>query len=441
MKFIKSVKHIGSLVLQTIKEDSINIYSFILNLFKKVFSLVYNLFKKLPKAYSRVLALALSFVMVWGILSSVFAATGVISAYNVFVENKKIGAVKDKTVLAEAEILTATVLSNSKCNSLVSDAKLVHGLSTEGKLLSAEELSMRIVDASSKITKYAVLSINGIAVAGSETEVEVNSVLENYLKNYKLEGDMEGVEYSKSLSVMTKYIPLDEANSLEKTENYVLNKTLPVESYKKVVKTESISYGTEKTKSSELLVGSTKTLSAGEKGEKEVTYKVFYKNGTETSKTEISSVVTKKPVAKKVLVGTKQVAAADKNGDVPMCWPVKRVQKSYVSSYMGDGRGHKGMDIVAPKGTPIYAGYKGEVVFSGRDSSGYGNYIIIDHKNGYKTLYAHCSELFAKVGDIVATGEHIAAVGTTGYSTGNHLHFEVRKNGVPVNPARFIGSK
>ncbi len=441
MKFLKSVKHVAFLVLETIKEDSISVYNFVLKLIKNVFSFIYNLFKRLPKTYSRVLAFGLSFLLVWGIVSTVFDAVGVISAYNVVVENKKIGTVKDKTVLAEAEILTAKVLSNSKCNSLVSDAKLIHGLSTEEKLLSADELSKKIVDASSKITEYAVLSINGIAVAGSETEEEVNSILEGYLKNYELEGDMEGVEYSKSLSVMTKYIPLDEANSLEKTENFVLNKTLPVESYKKIVETESVSYGTEKTKSADLLVGSTKTLSAGEKGEKEVTYKVFYQNGVETSKVEISSVVTKKPVAKKVLVGTKQVTAADKNGDVPMCWPVKRVERSYVSSYMGDGRGHKGMDIVAPKGTAIYAGYKGEVIFSGRDSSGYGNYIIIDHKNGYKTLYAHCSELYAKVGDIVATGEHIAAVGTTGYSTGNHLHFEVRKNGYPVNPARFIGTK
>ena len=395
-----------------------------------VFSKVYYLFKRLPKTYSRVLAATLAFVILSSMVSTVVSAAGVISSYDVVVEDKRIATVKDKTVLAEAEILTATVLSNLECNSLVSKAKLVYSFSTENKLIDANELAQRIVDNSSEITKYAVLSINGIVVAGDKTQEQVNSVLESYLSNYKTENNMEDVEYCEGILVEEKYIPLDASTC-----------ALPVQSFKKVVETCSIDYGTETTNSSELLLGSTKTVSAGVEGEKEVTYKVTYVNGVETGKIEISSVVTKTPVAKQVLVGTKEVAAADKNGNVPMCWPVARVAKSFVSSYMGDGRGHKGMDIVAPKSTPIYAAYNGEVIFSGSDSSGYGNYIIIDHKNGYKTLYAHCSELFANVGDTVAQGEHIAAVGTTGYSTGNHLHFEVRKNNTPVNPVNFIGSK
>ena len=102
------------------------------------------------------------------------------------------------------------------------------------------------------------------------------------------------------------------------------------------------------------------------------------------------------------------------------------------------GSSHKGIDIGAPKGTSIKAAASGTVVVSsGGYNGGYGNYIIISHGNGIQTYYAHCSKLYASVGQSVAQGEVIAAVGSTGRSTGNHLHFEVRINGVAKNPLNY----
>lgn len=98
---------------------------------------------------------------------------------------------------------------------------------------------------------------------------------------------------------------------------------------------------------------------------------------------------------------------------------------------------HKGIDIGAPNGTKILAAAKGEITYSGW-MGGYGYLIIIDHGNGIKTYYGHCSKLYAKVGEEVEAGEEIAAVGSTGYSTGNHLHFEIRKNGYQINPQRYL---
>lgn len=98
---------------------------------------------------------------------------------------------------------------------------------------------------------------------------------------------------------------------------------------------------------------------------------------------------------------------------------------------------HKGLDIAAPKGTDIKAAEKGVVTFAGRDSW-YGNCIIIQHKDGIETCYAHCSKLYVSVGDVVEHGDIIAAVGSTGNSTGNHLHFEIRKNGVALNPQHYL---
>ena len=98
---------------------------------------------------------------------------------------------------------------------------------------------------------------------------------------------------------------------------------------------------------------------------------------------------------------------------------------------------HKGIDIGAPNGTDIKAAAKGTVTYAGW-MGGYGNLIIITHENGIQTYYGHCSKLYASKGEEVEAGDVIAAVGSTGFSTGNHLHFEIRKNGAQINPQRYL---
>ena len=101
---------------------------------------------------------------------------------------------------------------------------------------------------------------------------------------------------------------------------------------------------------------------------------------------------------------------------------------------------HTGLDFAAPTGTPILAA-AGGVVVSAEYHPMFGNAVTIDHGNHLSTLYAHASRMFVKPGDIVRRGQKIAEVGTTGRSTGPHLHFEVHVNGVPRNPARFLAAQ
>ncbi len=110
-----------------------------------------------------------------------------------------------------------------------------------------------------------------------------------------------------------------------------------------------------------------------------------------------------------------------------------------ISSRYGSrwGTTHKGLDIAAPKGTPIKAAAGGTVVTSGQ-SKGYGNYIVISHGNGIETAYGHCSALYVKAGQKVSQGDVIGAVGSTGRSTGNHLHLEIRVNGIAQNPQNYL---
>jgi murein DD-endopeptidase MepM/ murein hydrolase activator NlpD len=108
-----------------------------------------------------------------------------------------------------------------------------------------------------------------------------------------------------------------------------------------------------------------------------------------------------------------------------------------VDPFTGQSAMHEGVDYVVPEGTPIYASAGGVVSYADKHPS-YGNMVEIEHGNDIITRYAHASKLFVKVGQMVRRGDKIAEVGSTGRSTGNHLHFEVRYKGIAQNPVRFL---
>lgn len=129
------------------------------------------------------------------------------------------------------------------------------------------------------------------------------------------------------------------------------------------------------------------------------------------------------------------------SASTPMQWPLAGTVTSPFGERkdpMGPGRDfHPGIDIAADQGTPIAAAASGRVISTGPDG-GYGNLIVLDNGNGVTTRYAHCSQIFARVGDTVAAGQTIGAVGSTGHSTGPHLHFEVRVGDTPVDPQQYL---
>ena len=191
---------------------------------------------------------------------------------------------------------------------------------------------------------------------------------------------------------------------------------------------ETIPYSTEEQEDEDLAFGTTKVVQEGAEGLAEVTQQqVFYGDSSTPSETTIiDRVVVQEPVTKIIAKG-KKLANGDlaSTGSGTLMWPVPGY--TYVSRWMSSY--HKGADICAPYGTPIYAADSGVVTTAGYHYS-YGNYVIINHGNGYQTLYAHASRLNVHVGQAVSQGDVIAYVGSTGNSTGNHCHFEVYVNGV-----------
>lgn len=180
--------------------------------------------------------------------------------------------------------------------------------------------------------------------------------------------------------------------------------------------------------------GETKVTRTGKQGKIAYTYKITEKNGSQTNKETINEKVLETPVSEVIEKGTKVIPS---RGTGSFAWPASG---GYVSSKMGQrwGKLHKGIDIARPSNYTIKAADHGIVVSAGWDNGGYGNKIVIDHQNGLKTIYAHLKSVSVSPGQKVEKGSAIGIMGSTGDSTGIHLHFEVYKNGTLKNPLDYL---
>ena len=241
------------------------------------------------------------------------------------------------------------------------------------------------------------------------------------------------------LNTNFKGAALTETSNIQAGDELIVTKqeaTLEVRITKIETWQEEIPYASETTKSNEYNVGTKKTTQAGENGIRSVTaQRVYDTNGTQLSQQILSTEVIKEPVTEKIVVGTKKQAKTSYiTGSGQFIWPVP----GYRNCSRWYGGSHKGVDICAAAGTPIYASAGGTVTKAGYNragaGNGYGNSIIINHGNGYTTLYAHCLSLVVHAGQSVKQGQLIGYVGSTGRSSGNHCHFEIRHNGSYVAP-------
>ncbi|MED1726159.1 M23 family metallopeptidase [Brevibacillus parabrevis] len=257
------------------------------------------------------------------------------------------------------------------------------------------------------------------------------------LKHTVVEGDCIGC-IAKKYGITSKDIY---ANNPGITENTLLqlgqeiNVTairplVTVRVKEEVSQQEMIAFSTQINNNEKLPKGETKVIQEGKNGTKLVHYEVVKENGQVVDRKVIKQDVVAQPVAKIMERGTKVIPS---RGTGRLSWPAS----GYVSSGFGSrwGRLHKGIDI-AGQGS-VMAADNGRVKFAGWDGD-YGKAIIIDHGNGMETLYGHLSTISVKVGDVVEQGKKIGVKGSTGDSTGVHLHFEVHQNGRVQNPIRYL---
>ncbi len=206
---------------------------------------------------------------------------------------------------------------------------------------------------------------------------------------------------------------------------------LNVEVVEQVTQLETIEPKIEYRKSDDMKVGQQKVISKGKPGKQLVTYRLIKRNGDLVEEERVDAQILEPSTPTVILKGTKVVRG---EGTGKFAMPVLNYR---ITSYYGKrwGRLHKGLDIIG--NTRIMAADNGVIEFAGK-KNGLGNAIIINHKNGYKTVYGHLSKINVKKGQIVEKGDVIGIMGNTGNSTGTHLHFEIHVNGSPKNPLNYL---
>ena len=244
-------------------------------------------------------------------------------------------------------------------------------------------------------------------------------------------------ELGVTLSELKKMNPkIKETMTLHVGDKFVTQQEIPlitVETVEVSVFAEAIEYDTITKKSGSYYEGESVVTQAGKNGKARVTARLTKQNGKVVEREDLNVETIKEPVSRIVVKGTKPVPPKKGTGTF-----IRPVNAGVYASYgMRWERMHYGLDYAAPTGTPIYAADGGTVTFAGW-SGAYGYTITIDHGANKKTLYAHCSRLFVSAGTKVYKGQHIAAVGSTGRSTGPHCHFEIFINGANVNPSYYV---
>ncbi|MYL39247.1 peptidoglycan DD-metalloendopeptidase family protein [Halobacillus litoralis] len=196
---------------------------------------------------------------------------------------------------------------------------------------------------------------------------------------------------------------------------------------------EMIAHKVEVRNTDALYEGETEIHQEGQDGKKETLIQTVTENGETTEEEVLEEEVVEDPVTKVVLKGTRPSPSI---GSGKFIWPAVG---GTITSKQGErwGRYHKGIDIAGVSDLTIKAADHGKVTEAGYQES-FGNKVVIDHGNGYETLYAHLSSIDVQVGDTVKQGDKLGDMGTTGHSTGVHLHFEVHKDGGLENPLSHV---
>ncbi len=420
-------------------------------------------------------------------------------ALEINLDGKTVGYVADENVFADAcALMNLRVVDDGTDGFSIDTPKYTMAMVSSDQLLDAAALCDELITAScDEISEACGIYVDGELIAVTEQKDSLQTVLDNILTAYLAEPQVVDAAFVNEIVYKEGLYPVGNIVSAEAAENLLTATHAEVNGYTmaaggaqkeeiavydggnaeaeevegqnpslsqeitagpalkleedtpilnvRLVRTEeyeeTIAFESEEVEDSSKLEGYREVNIEGEDGKKLVTANVEYVDGQEVSRDIVYEEILEEPVNEQVIVGTRSIAQASQKvvSMRQMLWPVANVSGSYISSYFGDGRNHKGLDISAPAGTPIYAAETGTVVSVNSSGWAYGLHFVVDHGNGVQTLYSHCNTIQVEVGQQVARGQQIATVGRTGNATGNHLHFEVRVGGTPYNPASFLG--
>ncbi len=337
-----------------------------------------------------------------------------VNSFSVYIEGEPVVAVESKEVanLVVEETKGEYTEENSKIISMTieEDIDIKATQSEVSEIMSLEDAKRMILTGTTEEKIYTVVSGDSNWKIARENGISVDDI-----NNANPGIDSNWIQIGQELNLITPkpYLTV----SVEEEATY----------------TEKIGFGVTYEKTDALYEGEEKVKSYGEYGEKEIKAVIIKENNQEVERDIISSSVVRDSTNQVVLLGTAAIpnSLGTGNLDTPT--------RGLVSSVYGPRWGgfHSAVDLANSIGTSIYAADGGIVTYSGWRGN-YGYCIMINHGNDIQTLYAHNSELIVSKGDKVEKGQLISKMGDTGFVTGPHLHFEVRVNGVPVDPKKYI---
>ncbi|MBR5681965.1 MAG: peptidoglycan DD-metalloendopeptidase family protein [Ruminococcus sp.] len=341
-------------------------------------------------------------------------------AYGIYIDGKFIGAVRNKEAVQDAlneRILNFRVDGVIKDVGYKGEVEYTKGMYLSDSVMTDKEAIELLTSSKEKKSVY-------IAKRG-DTAVTIAE------------------QYNMDLAKLEELNPEITSNcrkgmlvNVIETESY-----LPIQYVREISPITFLDYETIEVETSSLNAGTRDVIARGQRGEKLSNIEVTYVDGKEYSRKTISTKITKQPVVEKIGIGI-YAARPDSpstvlTGSGEFGWPV---DGGYVSDPFLSDRNHKGMDIAANTGTEIYAAADGVVVSAGWNSGGYGYFVQLGHTDEYQTVYGHMSTVLVVDGQEVSRGQLIGKVGSTGDSTGPHCHFEVRHNGICLDPAMYINT-
>ncbi len=375
-------------------------------------------------------------VAVLAILASL-SFTGTRIAYKVNYSGNTIATVSSKKQFNDALQLVAGMVDGKGVETVVEEPEFNTTVVLSENINNTAEVADAIIDNTDAIVRASTLYVDGNAVARAEKRV-LDSIINNRLNSFNVENQRCTSRFVNAVSREDGYFmaaDLDNKNDIEAVVN-----SLAVITEMRQVSDIIVPYKSTVQKTNEQIVGYSAVTVTGVSGVNRVTQDVVMLNGEVQSCVDVDTQVVVAPVNEVVVKGTARTLASAKQKQqahsAGFIFPLPSGTWR-VSSYYGDGRNHKGVDICAKSGTSIFAVADGKVVHSGWKGN-YGYCVIVEHEGGMRTLYAHAKQLCCNVGDTVSQGEVIALVGTTGQSTGNHLHFEVIVGGRNQDPAPYI---
>jgi murein DD-endopeptidase MepM/ murein hydrolase activator NlpD len=321
--------------------------------------------------------------------------------------------VQSLSVKSTKEVSAASAATPARTITSVSFEEKVETVTANidaSKLSDPDELFLKLTEGEPIPRKYTVKQGDCIGCIASKLNIS------------------EELIYQNNKWIKNDYINVGDVLDLSEEEPPILN----VNSEEQVTEIEVIEPPVEYRKSDAMKLGQQKVLREGSEGKQQVTYQLIKRNGSLIEEEQIAKKVLKAPVATLILKGTKVIRG---EGSGKFAWPVSGAR---ITSYLGArwGRMHNGIDMIGK--SSIMAADEGVVEFAGYKSGGLGNAVIINHNNGFKTTYGHMKSVSVKKGQIVEKGDVIGIMGSTGRSTGTHLHFEIHLNGKLKNPTSYL---